>query len=176
MNIIGLEKETFVDGEGIRYSIYVSGCERHCKNCHNPESWDFNAGVKLTSDKIKEISNEFKENPLLDGFTILGGEPMHPNNRKSILDMLHSLRLVTNNIWLYTGYTLDELIRENENDDIISSILYNVDVLVDGPFIESKKTDNEPFIGSSNQRLIRTRNMISDDRFKKVYINAYTVK
>lgn len=172
MNYIGIENETFVDGEGVRFSIYVAGCENKCKGCHNPGSWDFSAGEELTTEKMLQIADEFEKNTLLDGFTILGGEPLHPKNRDAMIELLFILRQVTNSIWLYTGYRLEDLIREK--DERLETILYNVDILVDGPFVEALKT-KEPFIGSSNQRLIRTRDMIREERFRGVYVNVFKI-
>lgn len=172
MNIADQVKETFVDGPGIRYAIYVSGCDRHCVNCHNPQTWDFKNGYEMTDEVIEQIVTDYKNNSLLDGFTILGGEPLHPDNRKGLAKLIAELRKVSDNIWIYTGYELEDLIKIN--DETLNYILYRTDILVDGPFVEGLKTDTS-FIGSSNQRFIRTRDMIRDDRFSEVYVNVYLI-
>ena len=174
MRILEQIKETFVDGTGIRYSIYVSGCEKHCPECHNPQSWDFNNGCELTDDVMESIKSDYKQNPLLNGFTILGGEPFHPRNRDGLVKLITGLRSLTTDIWIYTGYTLEELLAEE--DARVVFVLSRTHILVDGPYKKELKTTDEPFIGSSNQRLIRTHDMALDSRLKAVYVDVYTIK
>lgn len=174
MRILDEVKETFVDGTGIRYSIYVSGCERCCSECHNPQSWDFENGYELTDSVMERIKSDYAANPLLNGFTILGGEPFHPRNRDGLVTLITGLRSTTTDIWIYTGYTLEELLAEEDARVIFA--LSRTSILVDGPYKKELKTSDEPFIGSSNQRLIRTHDMALDSRLKAVYVDVYTVK
>lgn len=144
--------ETIVDGEGIRYSIYLAGCRHHCKGCHNKASWNPQAGSLLTQQKVDEIINEINANPLLDGITFSGGDPFY--NPEEFLPLIKKIKERTNmNIWCYTGYTYEQLM----NMKVCREILQLVDVLVDGKFIEDLYSPYLEFRGSSNQRIIKLR-------------------
>lgn len=143
-------KETIVDGVGLRYSIYFSGCSHACPGCHNEYSWNPNNGTELTYEILNEITNEINQNELLDGITISGGDPLF--NPKDMLKVLKFLKEKTKkNIWMYTGYTLEEI----KKDDLRKKCLKYVDVLVDGRFIKELYDPNIKFRGSSNQRIIK---------------------
>lgn len=143
-------KETIVDGVGLRYSIYFSGCSHACPGCHNEYSWNPNNGTELTYEILNEIANEINQNELLDGITISGGDPLF--NPKDMLKVLKFLKEKTKkNIWMYTGYTLEEI----KKDDLRKECLKYVDVLVDGRFIKELYDPNIKFRGSSNQRIIK---------------------
>ncbi len=144
--------ETIVDGEGIRYSIYLAGCRHHCKGCHNKASWNPQAGSLLTQQKVDEIINEINANPLLDGITFSGGDPFY--NPEEFLPLIKTIKERTNmNIWCYTGYTYEQLM----GMEVCREILKLVDVLVDGKFIEDLYSPYLEFRGSSNQRIIKLR-------------------
>ena len=143
-------KETIVDGVGLRYSLYFAGCSHACPGCDNEYSWNPKHGNVLTYEKLEEIAKEINENTLLDGITISGGDPLF--NPVDMLKVLKFLKKKTKkNIWLYTGYTLEQ-IRE---DELRRKCLEYVDVLVDGRFVKELYDPNLKFRGSSNQRIIK---------------------
>jgi len=152
LRVLGVYPETIVDGEGIRCSIYFSGCAHKCAGCHNPESWNPDAGTPL-ADMEEKIFSEIKANPLLEGVTLSGGDPLY--NPEAIFEFLKRLKRRTRaNVWCYTGYTYDEILKS----PLLARCLPLIDVLVDGRFVAKKKDPRLSFRGSSNQRVIRLKN------------------
>lgn len=152
VRLLKIFKETIVDGEGLRYSIYFSGCPHRCPGCHNEYSWNPCNGEVLTYEKLEEMAEEINRNILLDGITISGGEPLYkPEEMVKILKYLKER--TKKNIWLYTGYTLEEIKMEKGKNDCLKF----VDVLVDGPFIKELYSPLLKFRGSRNQRIIKIK-------------------
>ena len=151
MNYCGLKKNDIANGEGVRVSLFVSGCRNHCTGCHNPEAWDFDYGQPFTKETEDEIIDALRP-PWIQGLSVLGGEPCEKENKKVLIPFLKRVRseLPEKDIWLYSGYTYERLQGEE--------ILRYADVLVDGSFLLGQKDISLAFRGSRNQRIIRLRN------------------
>ena len=146
------------NGPGCRTSFFVSGCRHHCKGCFNPETWNFDYGHVYTDEVENELVESIKES-YIDGISILGGEPMEPENQPYIKKLVERVReeVPESKTWVYSGYTWEELTDENNKSCHTADtmdILRNIDVLVDGEFHEDEKDITLLFRGSANQRLI----------------------
>lgn len=147
MNYCGLKKIDTANGLGVRVSLFVSGCRNHCPGCFQPETWDFGYGEPFTKEIEDEIIEALRPS-WIQGLSILGGEPMEPENQAALLPFLSRVRreLPDKDIWLYAGYTF-EAVSDSE-------LLPLVDVLVDGPFVDGQKDISLSFRGSRNQRIL----------------------
>jgi len=153
LRVLYVYDETIADGDGLRLSIYFSGCSHNCFGCHNPDSHDPEKGVLLDSVLAAEIVNKVNTNPLLDGITLSGGDPMF--NPEALLEFLKFLKEKTKkNIWCYTGYTYEQLLK----DPLRAECLKYIDTLVDGPFIMALRDPSLSFRGSTNQRILPLKN------------------
>lgn len=149
LNIAGTVSNSIVDGPGIRYVVFVQGCPHHCKGCHNKDTWRFEER-KIVN--IADLYLEIMDDPLLDGVTFSGGEPFC--QAKALANLAEMLQRQDLNIWCYTGYEYEELLKRAETDDAIAKLLENINTLVDGPFIESEKSLELQFRGSRNQQIL----------------------
>jgi anaerobic ribonucleoside-triphosphate reductase activating protein len=159
MNYASIRKCDIANGEGIRVSLFVSGCTHRCKGCFNPEQWDFEFGEPFTAATENEILTAL-DNDFIDGLTILGGEPMEPANQRALVPFLRRLRArfgTGKNVWVYTGCVLESELKSETRwrTEVTDEFLSMIDVLVDGPFLEAKKDISLQFRGSSNQRIIK---------------------
>lgn len=145
------------NGIGVRVTLFVSGCTNHCKNCFQPETWDFCYGKEFTQEEEDKLIEMLKPS-YTNGLTLLGGEPMEPKNQPGILKLVERVRkdLPEKTIWCYSGFTFERLMSPEEypHTEITENILRQIDVLVDGRFVEDLKSVTLRFRGSSNQRLI----------------------
>lgn len=145
------------DGEGVRTSLFVSGCTHHCRGCFQSETWDFFYGEEFTPQVEEQILESLKPS-YIDGLTVLGGEPMEPQNQEVLLPFLRHVKDLypMKSIWIFSGDTYEELLDEqgSRKTDATEPLLDLIDVLVDGRFVEELKDISLRFRGSSNQRLI----------------------
>ena len=143
IRIAGVVPESFVDGDGIRCAIFMQGCLRHCSGCHNPDTHALDGGRLLDT---QDIVAEFKRNTLLDGITLTGGEPLLQIDAAA--ELARAAKNFGLSVWCYTGYTFEEL------PSAAAPLLENIDVLIDGSFVEAERDLDLQFRGSRNQRLI----------------------
>ena len=145
IRVIDVIEDTMVDGPGFRTSIYCAGCRHQCPGCHNPQSWAFDAGRDMTVEQLMRI---IEADPYTQGVTFSGGDPMY--QAAAFAELARQIhRRTQKDIWCYTGFTFESLIHDDQRE-----LLTEVDVLVDGPFVESLHDPDLLFRGSSNQRLI----------------------
>lgn len=168
MNYLDIQHANMVNGSGLRTVIWITGCDRKCKNCFQPHSHDFNTGVKF-DEKAKEELLRDNYSDWCSGITFLGGEPLHPNNRIEVINLLQEIKekFPNKNIWLYTGYTWEEII----SDETMKNVLKYVDILCDGPYIDELRNIDLKWVGSSNQRVINVKERI--ENVSKLKNNLY---
>ena len=154
MNYADIRPVDVANGPGVRVSLFVSGCTHHCKECFNPEAWDFDFGAPFGEAQIGEIL-ALLDKSYIRGLSLLGGEPFDPRNQGPVLELVQRVRACfpEKTIWCYTGYLFENL-RDGQVGEHSRSLLERLDVLVDGPFVLEKKDLSLRFRGSSNQRLI----------------------
>ena len=167
MNYADIKKVDVANGEGVRVSLFVSGCTHQCKGCFNKEAWDFNYGKPFTQETIDKVIN-YLDNPYISGLTILGGEPLEHENQKGLLPLLKKVKekFPEKNVWCYTGYRYDKDImgKMYKNWKETPEVLSYIDVLVDGEFEEDKKDITLKFRGSSNQRIIDVQKSLKENK------------
>lgn len=147
MNYHNITTDDMLNGDGLRVVLWVAGCEHHCKNCQNPITWDPDDGVPYDRKAWLEIESQLRKD-YIDGITFSGGDPLHPRNRKAVLGMAYTIKYLhpTKTVWLYTGYDWDDICKLPG--------IENVDVLVDGKFVQELADVNYHWAGSTNQRVI----------------------
>lgn len=155
------------NGPGVRVSLYVSGCNHHCKGCFNPETWDFNYGKEFNQDTIDTLLNAM-DKEYIDGITILGGEPLDPVNQKEVANLISQVKqkYPQKSIWCFTGFDFEKEVmgKMYKTFDTTKQIIDNLDVLVDGEFKEDKKNLSLRFRGSENQRIIDIKKTLNSDQ------------
>ena len=148
MTYHNITKEDMLNGDGLRVVLWVAGCNHHCQGCQNPQTWDINSGIPFDNTAKLELFAEL-DKEYIDGITLSGGDPLHPQNLQSTTILLKEIKEKYPNktVWIYTGYTYEQ-IQEKE-------LIKYIDVLVDGPYIKSRRDSHLEYRGSSNQRIIR---------------------
>lgn len=151
MNYHNIKKCDMLNGDGIRVSLWVSGCEHNCNQCQNPQTWDVDSGILFDIETKNELIDALKKR-WVSGITFSGGDPLNNNNLQEVLNLIKEIKQTVSNktIWLYTGYTWEQCLKHSVRKEIISKC----DVLVDGRYEEDKRDITLRWRGSSNQRVI----------------------
>lgn len=151
MNYHNIKTDDMLNGDGLRVTCWVSGCDIGCFNCYNPQTWDFNSGIPFTEDTMQEILYDLSK-PYIKGLTLSGGHPLDPLNAPEVLKIVKRVKMVFPNkdIWVYSGYVWENIIKS----ETLREIMKYTDVLVDGAYVDELRDISLPFKGSSNQRII----------------------
>ncbi len=157
IRIAGVVNDSIVDGPGLRFSVFTQGCSHHCPGCHNPETHDPQGGHDEDTDALIA---KMKKNPLLSGITLTGGDPLEQS--APCLELAKAAHAAGLNVWAYTGYTWEQLLNRADPDQM--ALLREVDVLVDGPFIQGERSLELDYRGSKNQRLIDVPASLRENR------------
>ena len=167
MNYADIKRVDVANGEGVRVSIFVSGCHHHCKGCFNECAWDFNYGNKFTEKEIDQIIN-YMDHDYIAGLTLLGGEPLEKQNQEGLLPLLRKVKekFPNKNIWCYTGYDFEKDVVGDmaKNSETTKELINYLDVVVDGKFEEDKKDIKLRFRGSSNQRILDVHETLKEHK------------
>ena len=163
MNIASIKYCDCANGPGMRTSVFVSGCRRHCKGCFNEVAWDFNYGEPYRTKYYYYISQSLSDKNI-DGLTLLGGEPFEPENQFSSWAIAKIAKDLGKTVWAYSGFTFEELTRNVHPSEYPQELIGIIDVLVDGPFIEEQKDITLKFRGSKNQRIIDVQKSLKESK------------
>ncbi len=170
MNYADIKEIDIANGPGVRVSVFVSGCNHHCKGCFNECAWDFNYGQKFTEETMDTIIKDLDKD-YISGLTLLGGEPLEYENQKGLLPLVKKVKekYPEKNIWCYTGFDFEKDVMGKMKNTWkeTNELLSYIDVVVDGKFEEDKKDLKLKFRGSSNQRIIDVPETIKEDRIIK---------
>ena len=160
MRFIKIKDNDIANGVGITMSLWTQGCPHHCKGCFNVETWDFNKGKEFTELDLKYIFDNINKNDIHRDLSILGGEPLCPQNIEGVINLCKEFKKIHPNkkIYIWTGYTLEEF------NDTQKSILKYIDVIVDGKFIEEKRNLSLKLRGSENQRVINVKETLKNKK------------
>lgn len=175
MNYADIKKIDVANGEGVRVSVFVSGCNHHCKGCFNQCAWDFNYGKKFTEKEEQQII-DYMNHDYISGLSLLGGEPLEPKNQEGLLPLVKKVKekFPDKNIWCYTGFDFEKDVvgKMAKNNETTRELLKYIDIIVDGKFEEDKKDLKLQFRGSSNQKIVdvkkslRTGQIVKEIQYK----------
>lgn len=160
MRYAGMIKNDIAAGEGVNVSFFTQGCHFHCMGCHNPQTWDFQGGKEFTSDTLEELLKALSANGIQRNLSIMGGEPLCPENVFLVNMIILEVKKVFPDIKIYiwTGYTYEELL-ERLDEPKIGAILDNIDYLIDGRFEIGERDISLPMRGSRNQRILNMKEL-----------------
>ena len=168
MNYAKIRKCDVANGPGVRVTLFVSGCNHHCKNCFNPEAWNFDYGNKFTEKEEKQIIDDLKPD-YITGLSLLGGEPFEQVNQEGLAPLVEKVKQIypDKKIWCYSGFTFDEQILgkmiKEEHRETTKKMLDNIDYIVDGKFVDELRDPKLQFRGSSNQRIIDVKKSLAQN-------------
>ncbi len=175
MQYHNITHDDMLNGSGLRVVLWVSGCNHRCEDCQNPQTWDCKSGIPFDVEAKKELFNELSKD-YISGITFSGGDPLHENNLETVLDLINEIRISfpTKTIWLYTGYTWNQIMYPvvtddfNPNRDKIikmrQEIVKQCDVLVDGEYKKELRDVTLHWVGSSNQKVIDVNKTLKSDK------------
>ena len=163
MKYAGLIKNDIAAGEGVNVTFFTQGCPFHCAGCQNPQTWDFDGGREFTVDTLNEVIAAVGQNGIVRNFSIMGGEPLCPENLFLTSMLIFNLKEKYPNIkyYVWTGYTYEELLERNEQK--LNWILDNIDYLIDGQFILAERDITLPMRGSRNQRILNMKELKNNE-------------
>ena len=175
MNYHNITYPDMNNGDGLRVVLWLSGCSHHCYNCQNPQTWDVNSGIPFDESAKEELFRELDKD-YISGLTLSGGDPLHEANLDGVLDLVNEIRLLCPNksIWIYTGYTWNQVMNPVITDDFNPSrdellrkrkeIAKQCTVMVDGRYIDSQRNPSKKWAGSDNQRVIDIRKSLEQNK------------
>lgn len=170
MNYADIKKIDVANGEGVRVSVFVSGCNHHCKGCFNQCAWDFNYGKEFSEKEEQQII-DYMNHDYISGLSLLGGEPLEPRNQEGLLPLVKKVKekFPNKNIWCYTGFDFekDVLGKMTKDNETTRELLKYIDVIVDGKFEEDKRDLKLQFRGSSNQKIVDVKKSLQTGQIVK---------
>lgn len=170
MNYADIKKIDVANGEGVRVSVFVSGCNHHCKGCFNQCAWDFNYGKEFSEKEEQQII-DYMNHDYISGLSLLGGEPLEPRNQEGLLPLVKKVKekFPNKNIWCYTGFDFEKDVVEKmaKNNETTRELLKYIDIIVDGKFEEDKKDLKLQFRGSSNQKIVDVKKSLQTGQIVK---------
>ena len=170
MNYADIKKIDVANGEGVRVSVFVSGCNHHCKGCFNQCAWDFNYGKEFSEKEEQQII-EYMNHDYISGLSLLGGEPLEPKNQEGLLPLVKRVKekFPDKNIWCYTGFDFEKDVvgKMAKNNETTRELLKYIDIIVDGKFEEDKKDLKLQFRGSSNQKIVDVKKSLQTGQIVK---------
>lgn len=163
LNYHNITKDDMNNGDGLRVVLWVAGCGHHCEGCQNPQTWDVDSGIPFDDNAKQELFTELKKD-YISGITFSGGDPFHYENRNEVFKLIEEIkaRFPNKTVWVYTGYEWEQMTFREKY------FFHQIDVVVDGKFVEELKDVNYPWAGSTNQRVIDVKKTMSNGKGKVI--------